>query len=52
MIKFETCLGIGLAGAERIGILEFEDDVADWEIEEVILEWANNLIDISWKRVE
>lgn len=52
MKKIRANCGIGFVGAVWKKDFEFEDDVTEEEIEEVVYEWANEKLDIGWVEVE
>lgn len=52
MKKIMANCGIGFVCAVWKEEFEFEDDVTEEEIEEVVLEWANEKLDIGWQEVE
>lgn len=41
-------LSIGLAGANQHDELEVDVDSTEWEINQIVREWANSYIDIGW----
>ena len=49
MKKVKVFLGIGFANANREEILEFEDDATEEDIEDEVMAWVNDQIDIGWK---
>lgn len=52
MKKIRWELDIGFVGATRSGIIKFDDDATDDEIEESVSDAANNYINIGWGEVE
>ena len=52
MIKVIATCGFGFCGAEREEEFEFTDGYTEQEIEEDIWEWAEQFLDVNWKRVD
>jgi hypothetical protein len=52
MKRIEASLDIGYCGAKYETEFEFEDNITEEEIDEIVTEWANNYINIGWKEVE
>lgn len=50
-MQISVSLGIGYAGANHTDVLDIGDSATEDQINEEVQEWANNYIEISWKRV-
>lgn len=50
-MEIKAILSIGYPTAKHTGIIEVDDNATDEDIDEEVQIWANNYIDIGWKKV-
>ncbi len=49
-MKIKVGLSIGLSNADQKDVLEMPDDCTEEEIEQEVNDWANNYIEVYWKK--